>query len=321
MERPSNVQSEKFAFRMMTGRYEGVLFPLTPHKEIVAGRDPKTVEMTLDDELVSRRHAKFVVTPTGVTVLDLGSTNGTLVNGRKVQQAALEIGDNVLIGTTILRLVGIESRQNEDPVSEAEAREMMDQRATSKAEAPRAMTGRIEEIHIIDLLQLLAAVKKDGTLTIRSRQLAGAVHLRTGKPIKAAILGRKDIGSGKAFTRILGWTNGDFDFLPEIDDTINRELDASTEVLLLEAVRETDELARIKNELPPPESGCTLAHPLPPLRDLSPEELDVLQLAHEARTVGDILDVSRLSDLDTYRALLQLAHKRYLTIALRKSKE
>ena len=47
---------------------------------------------------LSRRHAEFVPTPQGVTVRDLGSRNGIVVNGTRVEQALLRPSDRVLLG-------------------------------------------------------------------------------------------------------------------------------------------------------------------------------------------------------------------------------
>ncbi len=54
----------------------------------------------LEDVLVSRMHARLLLTSEGVTLEDLHSTNGVYVNGDRIMQvAALNIGDCVLIGT------------------------------------------------------------------------------------------------------------------------------------------------------------------------------------------------------------------------------
>ena len=58
--------------------------------------------LTLDDVKVSRRHAKVIAVEGGFAIQDLGSTNGTLVNGSRVQQVILEHGDKVRIGRTRL---------------------------------------------------------------------------------------------------------------------------------------------------------------------------------------------------------------------------
>ena len=61
----------------------------------------KEVECVLRDPNVSRRHAELRRSPTGDwTIVDLGSTNGIKVNGRRVASTRLSPGDQVTIGTT-----------------------------------------------------------------------------------------------------------------------------------------------------------------------------------------------------------------------------
>ncbi len=65
----------------------------------VLGRSP-TCHVTLDDPLVSREHAQLTVRGSRVTVEDLGSRNGTLVNGDKLTSVhELRDGDRVRLGT------------------------------------------------------------------------------------------------------------------------------------------------------------------------------------------------------------------------------
>jgi DNA-binding NtrC family response regulator len=60
--------------------------------------------LVLRDRLASRRHAAFDLHGRGVKVVDLGSTNGTRVNGVRVIEAIMDPGDRVTIGATTLRL-------------------------------------------------------------------------------------------------------------------------------------------------------------------------------------------------------------------------
>ena len=80
----------------------GVRHPLEA-PGVVIGRGSHA-DLRIDDPGVSRRHAEFRVqsAPTGVTVsvTDLGSTNGTTVNGHRVQHAAVSDGSVVQIGGT-----------------------------------------------------------------------------------------------------------------------------------------------------------------------------------------------------------------------------
>lgn len=63
----------------------------------------KECDVTLDDQSVSRRHAEVHVENGQVWILDLGSTNGTEVNGVRAQRSRLDDGDRIVIGQTELR--------------------------------------------------------------------------------------------------------------------------------------------------------------------------------------------------------------------------
>ena len=71
---------------------------------IVVGRDP-LCQLNDLDPLLSRRHAEFVPTSKGVTVRDLKSRNGILVNGDKVPEHLLKPGDVVQLGHLHVRYV------------------------------------------------------------------------------------------------------------------------------------------------------------------------------------------------------------------------
>jgi hypothetical protein len=62
-----------------------------------AGRHPNS-NIFLDDIAVSRRHAEFRLDGTEFRVVDMGSLNGTYVNGEPVNSAALTSGDEIAMG-------------------------------------------------------------------------------------------------------------------------------------------------------------------------------------------------------------------------------
>jgi len=78
--------------------------------ELVLGRD-EGAHLRIPDDLVSRRHALLELSwdlarrLQRVTVRDLGSTNGTHVNGEQVDQADLREGDKLRVGDTVLKFV------------------------------------------------------------------------------------------------------------------------------------------------------------------------------------------------------------------------
>ncbi|MBX7084310.1 MAG: LuxR C-terminal-related transcriptional regulator [Nannocystaceae bacterium] len=74
--------------------------------QMVVGRGEEA-DLRLDDEGVSRKHVKLIRAAGGlVNVLDLGSTNGVFVNGRRTDLALLQLGDVLELGPDVrLRLV------------------------------------------------------------------------------------------------------------------------------------------------------------------------------------------------------------------------
>ncbi|OJY18099.1 MAG: hypothetical protein BGO98_10635 [Myxococcales bacterium 68-20] len=70
-------------------------------------------QLSLDDPLVSRRHALFEVGPGGVTVEDLNSRNGVIVNSHRIEgKVAISVGDRILIGSQELTLLAARDPQN-----------------------------------------------------------------------------------------------------------------------------------------------------------------------------------------------------------------
>ncbi|ONH23203.1 FHA domain-containing protein [Pseudofrankia asymbiotica] len=82
----------------------GPVHPLRPGRMSV-GR-ALTNDLVVGDLLASRRHAELTVGPGGVRVVDLGSANGTYVNGRRVERASLRAGDLIAIGHHMFRAIG-----------------------------------------------------------------------------------------------------------------------------------------------------------------------------------------------------------------------
>ena len=78
----------------------GRRIPLAGPRAVV-GRS-KDCEIRLEDGNVSRRHCEFVANGGDWSVVDLGSTNGTEVNGRVVDRAARTDGDKITVGGTDL---------------------------------------------------------------------------------------------------------------------------------------------------------------------------------------------------------------------------
>jgi pSer/pThr/pTyr-binding forkhead associated (FHA) protein len=96
-ERPADL-----ALEIVDGPDAGRRFPLRGTLEI--GRDPDGGVVLADDQ-VSRRHARVVEESGHAVVSDLGSRNGTFVNGQELHgPARLDPGDHLLLGVTVFEL-------------------------------------------------------------------------------------------------------------------------------------------------------------------------------------------------------------------------
>ena len=82
---------------------------LADGERVVLGADPITIgrlpesSVVVTDPNASRRHAEIRRSGSDVVLVDLNSTNGTRVNGANVRERKLADGDEVVIGTTVLR--------------------------------------------------------------------------------------------------------------------------------------------------------------------------------------------------------------------------
>ncbi|MEB2310658.1 MAG: DUF4388 domain-containing protein [Sorangiineae bacterium] len=301
------------ALRFISGKYQGGEFPLEHDQEIIVGRS-SDLDMVLVEEMVSRKHARIRVAGSQITIEDLGSTNGTFVNGEKIQSAQLREGDRVLIGTSILKLVTSERGGGEGRVFDSTARRAVaNVQRTTEESAPR-MAGSLEEIPLPDLLQLFGTSRKTATLVVKSGALVGRIFLDQGRIHYALIDDRPELPPVKAIYRMLEWRRGQFELDPPESRQFPAPLDASVQEILMEAFRQQDELTQLRERLPSPESRLKLKTPLEaPLHELDPVQLALLQLALNAPTLAALYDMSPHSDLETGQIILHLLERGYLS--------
>jgi len=303
--------------RFISGKYQGGEFPLKENREIVIGRSSE-LDMVLVEDMVSRNHARISTADGEISIQDLGSTNGTFVNGEKVKEATLKEGDRVLIGTSIIKLIDAKDmgETKSSPVNRAVSPSVSQRRTLSGGSS---MVGTIDEIPLPDLLQLLSTSKKSGVLEIEGDKGLGRIYLRTGQVYYASIDENYDIGPRKAFYRMVIWETGTFELAPPDDKEFLESLEDSVEGLLMESMRQLDEIRRLQPELPDGKAALAMPKPLAAnLRDLSPEQLDLLQLVHNHGSLDEVLDHSPLTDLDVYEGMFHLYDNGFIKEAVGK---
>lgn len=305
------------ALRFISGKYQGGEFPLEEDRDVIVGRS-SDLEMVLVEEMVSRRHARIRLSDGTVNIDDLGSTNGTFVNGERITHAKLNEGDRVLIGSNILKVVSASEQSGSSPARVKVGVEPPPmERSSGRPGGDARMSGNLEEIPLPDLLQLFGSSRKTGTLKVTSDGKVGRIHLRKGvlHQIEAETQDGQSLPmSGKKIVyRMLSWETGLFELMPEEERQFESPLNASVQEVLMEGFRQKDELAQLQSRLPAPDAPLQPHFPLEPkLVELDSGHLEVFQAVMNSATLGGMLDLSPFEDLKSAQLLLDLVDKKYV---------
>src|SRR6266850_4424159 len=88
--------------KVLAGPYKGRIFNFHQPDTFLIGRTNDAHLCLPDDRFFSRHHCLLEISPPRCFLRDLGSTNGTFVNGRRVAEAFLKNGDQIQGGATVL---------------------------------------------------------------------------------------------------------------------------------------------------------------------------------------------------------------------------
>lgn len=333
-----------YVLKFISGKYQGGEFPLEMDSEIVIGRS-SDLDMVLVEDMVSRRHARITSFNGELAIEDFGSTNGTFVNGERVNKARLKEGDRILVGTNIIKLVhrdnlsrdigGLSPTQAEAAAISAmrggQAPSVGSVGATMPPQAPQsqppmnpnhtmtmnsAIAGMLSEVPLPDLLQLFSSSKRTGVLQIQYGEDTGKVYLRQGRVFFATVNDEVDVSPYKSFYRMMAWQDGYFslDMPDRHPKSFDQEINESIEGLMMEGMRLLDEMHNMGGDVPPMSARLYINKPLEAnLRELSPEQLDVFQLVFNYGKVSSVLNKAHASDLETMQGLLHLIRNNFIT--------
>lgn len=106
--------------RVIAGPHTGRVFSFSEHETFLIGRSDAAHFCLPEDRFFSRHHCLLEIAPPQIFIRDLGSTNGTYVNGQRIDAVHLKSGDRIQGGETILEVeVSAESPQPERYEEEA----------------------------------------------------------------------------------------------------------------------------------------------------------------------------------------------------------
>ena len=376
-----------WVLKIIAGKYQGLDLPLLEGKTVTVGRS-NDCELMLNEDMVSRRHAQFYLSGGRVVLQDLKSTNGCFVNGVRISdEVALNEGDRILLGTSILKLIQREGEvvgpaPGPQPAPQPTAPQGPQARATilhaaisppapdgtnpgaqapsgnqltmppmsaaslfqgppgatqqSSVAAPPAaaaaqprsnprtlaaggIVGSLSELPLVDLLQVFGGTRRSGKLDLElfrgdERERGGTMWLKDGQIVFAEIEGLEGLHPEKAAYRILRWNEGYYSFDSRVEvPSFDVQIQDTTEGVIMEAMRVLDELAALGDDVPSHDTTLTIKRPLvAQLRELTPEQLDALQLVINYGQVETIVGEAELTEVDIMKALCQLLRGDYV---------
>jgi pSer/pThr/pTyr-binding forkhead associated (FHA) protein len=206
--------------------------PVTGERSLLIGRS-RGCDLQIPHRDSSRRHAEIYQTGDGFILRDLGSTNGTYVNGRPVQEHRLEPGDRIQIAGSEITFCEIARDIESSAGVFTDAETVLSERPVPV----EVFRGELAEIPTFAVLQTLEMGRKTGAVMIDSEDGVGRLWLDNGHPVHAETKLQK--GFDAALT-LVDSAAGRFSFEP---DAVAPEqtIEASVTELLLEASRIQDE--------------------------------------------------------------------------------
>ncbi len=163
-------------------------------------------------------------------------------------------------------------------------------------ESEVATSGRIEDLGVIDLLQMLSFGQKTGEVYLESSGEQGVLYLAAGKLIAAHYRNKRGLA---ALPTLLSWSDGTFKVKLTESLSVIPSIQNQTDEAIFESLRELDEAERIKQEFnldAVPVIG-TKSEPT------SEEQSVIYELSDGKSTVRQMLAESPFSDFDTLEAL------------------
>jgi len=128
--------------------------------EVVVGRDPE-LGIPVDDRTLSRRHCRIYLGPDGWRITDLGSRNGTFLNGQLILDELLEGGDRIEIGETH---IGVFLPGDDDQGGHQEALEAIVQESSSHRRHTDARREIRALTRLMELNEKISALKDEDQL-------------------------------------------------------------------------------------------------------------------------------------------------------------
>ena len=149
------------------------------------------------------------------------------------------------------------------------------------------LRGNLIQLPLLDILRLLSLRGQTGRLELENGSQTGEIYLVDGSLVHAVI--GAQVGEAAIYT-LMGWLQGDFNFVPDADAP-EESLTTATEQILLEGSRRIEEWGDIKKVIPSTNVVFKFSTSgSPGSVNLQPSEWQVLSQVNGARSVAEIAE-------------------------------
>lgn len=177
--------------------------------------------------------------------------------------------------------------------------------SASKSSGPGAkgIEGRLSQMSLADILQMLHLNKKEGELKVTSGEKTGSVYIKDGEIYNSSLEG---VEKEKALFRLFTWEDGRFEFTPK-QITATKKIRSSTGNLLMEGMRQIDEFRKKEDQFPGKDRRlkCNVKSSTLP-KDLQPVIYEIINIANTYPRVADIVDRSTFPDYEVFSTIVSL---------------
>lgn len=179
---------------------------------------------------VSRQHAEITWRDGKAVLKDLGSQNGTTVNGHKVSgEHALADHDELGIGPYTCSYRCLSGYGSVGKMQGA-----IDTALTTTATVGDTLSGQLAQTSLFQVLQMLEVGQKTGQVSVLFEDQEGKVILDEGRLIHASV---GDVSGAPALHAMLGWKDGMFRFGTKVDGDPAQNMPGQATILMIEAAR------------------------------------------------------------------------------------
>jgi DNA-binding response OmpR family regulator len=172
------------------------------------------------------------------------------------------------------------------------------------------ISGNLEEINILEVLQMLQIGNKTGVLTLVKSERKAKVFFQRGKLVNCKY-GKLD--GIVALQRILSWEKGHF-FFEISDEDMEVKIELNTQQVMMEGVQILDEVNKIKNKLNLDGNKFYLTYRANTAENLNEVGEFIITSVGNGVDIDVLVEKSRFDELTLYQELENLFEKGYLTL-------